>query len=1110
MNDLSGLPLRLRRLLPTRDASSRCANLLFPLGACVFLFAFAAGAAEPAGAGDSPQYDAVAAEARLRAIGDPALRILRGLGPEARAKLLAGERAGALPVPADGRIGVLLRFAADPAERELADCRAAGLEFDLLPGGGLARVGTIYSGRIVPERLAGLAAIPSIEQLDAQWRPAMRPPLDLSCPEVQADQVWAEVDGGQRPIRGQGVVIADLDTGVDVFHPGFFRDDGGTFSWVDANQNGQFDPGTDGVDLDGNGSVGAGETLRFLDGAVYDDPLHVGTLFENGVYDTDRDWLYNDANGDGSRTFGRAAGFTDASPCFGEPFFLTVDANQNTRLDPGESLVMLKTSKVKAVYNPKTEQVWARGTNLIDCEPDLNGHGTGVCGILVQDTPGRGRKLVGLAPDADIVVANIFSGIDIGSEAQLTKVMGWAQNQGAKILLWEIGSITFDYADGSSIWEQAVNQSAASGTVQVCPAGNYGGSGKHASADLAAGANVDLPLKIPTAAEDPYHQDITYVFASVVWTGDAGEMALEVRTPGGTAVSVPAGQQEGYLPLGTEGTLYYVRGQSPRGTAAIFLMLYKGQQGGEVLPTGVWHVKTTNQATLPRHVGFWSLDDVSSWAYGAVWEMGMDDASCIDIPATADSAIAVASYSTRGYLVGVGDLSTFSGRGPRVDGAEVMDIAAPGNYDVYSARSKDVFGGALGTYWAFGGTSAAGPHVAAVSALLLQGAPAAGHTAVARALRAGAASDFATGAVPNESWGAGKMRARQSLDAIGGGGGGGGGTPGDANVDGSVNVLDLVAIVNHILEITLLSGSGLQNADVNHDAQISILDVVGAVNIILNGKWAGGLAERPWNDATGSEVGAKSASASPEGMSIDLAWQGGGPAAIDIVLRSAPPGGLVAGPIGATCGGGGADWQAMANVLPDGTIRVIAFRTGGHLARESGATSARSGAASGGSLRIGLPLRGSPAEVDWVGGEAVTLGGVSRPINEVAGFPLQVDPATAEGESQVFAGPLRIVPNPSRGETAILLGRGDRSAAAAGEIRVCDVTGAIVRVLRAGAGGIAGSVAGSVAGSGAGSDRVLWDGCDARGRTLPSGVYFAREVAADGRQGRSARIFLLR
>ncbi len=56
---------------------------------------------------------------------------------------------------------------------------------------------------------------------------------------------------------------------------------------------------------------------------------------------------------------------------------------------------------------------------------------------------------------------------------------------------------------------------------------------------------------------------------------------------------------------------------------------------------------------------------------------------------------------------------------------------------------------------------------------------------------------------------------------------------GDANIDGVVNVSDIMCIVNHILgsEVKVFNAT---NADINKDHDINVSDVMGIVNIILN------------------------------------------------------------------------------------------------------------------------------------------------------------------------------------------------------------------------------------------------------------------------------------
>lgn len=55
--------------------------------------------------------------------------------------------------------------------------------------------------------------------------------------------------------------------------------------------------------------------------------------------------------------------------------------------------------------------------------------------------------------------------------------------------------------------------------------------------------------------------------------------------------------------------------------------------------------------------------------------------------------------------------------------------------------------------------------------------------------------------------------------------------PGDANCDGVVNVLDVIAMVNHVLGLSP-EPFCFENADMNGDNMINILDVIAATNLI--------------------------------------------------------------------------------------------------------------------------------------------------------------------------------------------------------------------------------------------------------------------------------------
>ena len=57
---------------------------------------------------------------------------------------------------------------------------------------------------------------------------------------------------------------------------------------------------------------------------------------------------------------------------------------------------------------------------------------------------------------------------------------------------------------------------------------------------------------------------------------------------------------------------------------------------------------------------------------------------------------------------------------------------------------------------------------------------------------------------------------------------------GDANLDESVNVQDIILTINHILEVELLEGLNFLNSDANDDEVIDVLDVVIIVDIVLS------------------------------------------------------------------------------------------------------------------------------------------------------------------------------------------------------------------------------------------------------------------------------------
>ena len=57
---------------------------------------------------------------------------------------------------------------------------------------------------------------------------------------------------------------------------------------------------------------------------------------------------------------------------------------------------------------------------------------------------------------------------------------------------------------------------------------------------------------------------------------------------------------------------------------------------------------------------------------------------------------------------------------------------------------------------------------------------------------------------------------------------------GDVNLDGAINVLDIVSTVNYVMGNIDLEEQGAGNADMNQDGIVDVLDIVSLVDEVMN------------------------------------------------------------------------------------------------------------------------------------------------------------------------------------------------------------------------------------------------------------------------------------
>ena len=317
---------------------------------------------------------------------------------------------------------------------------------------------------------------------------------------------------------------------------------------------------------------------------------------------------------------------------------------------------------------------------------------------------------------------------------------------------------------------------------------------------------------------------------------------------------------------------------------------------------------------------------------------------------------------------------------------------------------------------------------------------------------------------------------------------GGGDLAGDANVDGQVNVQDLVAMVNHILAVTPLSTQGVENADRNGDSRISVLDLVLVVNIILgkNAPAAESLALSPREvEALRVEVGGRAAVREP--------WDAPEKAALDVRLEGtslSPSTELET----LECTN---QWQGIARVREDGTARVILYNLGGSGRQSPGEP-------------FGVPLdeavlssaeAGSPVEAVWILPEGITrlaLAGLeaATPHGALAnvqatGFPILIQGEVGRANAADLLR-LAVHPNPGPGAWRVEL---ELRRAAGISLELYDTAGRRLAVRQAER-------------LGAGATFLDWSP-GAGGLEAPTGVYFLR-VAVDGEPARTEKVLVIR
>ncbi len=420
-------------------------------------------------------------------------------------------------------------------------------------------------------------------------------------------------------------------------------------------------------------------------------------------------------------------------------------------------------------------------------EIDDFGHGTHVLGIAAGDGSAAGHgqpqyTYVGMAPEADLcavktdlTTSGIVDGINYIFQVA-------AQRGQPAVVNLSLGTQEGPH-DGTLLMDQMINQLTGPGRIVVAAAGNEGADNLHAQVTLVPPTSQNMTMLVPPYAPGPGTEDDFFIVSG--WYEPTDQIAVTLTTPSGVVLGpvAPGDSLTGRLTPDGYVDFYNAAFPTTNGDREIYLQVFDAP-GAPPPATGAWHFQYSplvigGPGRVDAYIETSQLGDGLSLAG---WTQGLVFGGVVSAPGDADSVIAVGAHVTKvcwnafdGFFrcftpaPPIGTVARFSSQGPRRDGVLKPDLTAPG-FGIVSARSRAAFFSNAevtpdGSHAILAGTSMSTPQVTGAAALLL------GHRANALAtpsqirsqLRAWARADGQTGAVPNPSWGAGKLDVAATL-----------------------------------------------------------------------------------------------------------------------------------------------------------------------------------------------------------------------------------------------------------------------------------------------------------------------------------------------------------
>jgi subtilisin family serine protease len=414
-------------------------------------------------------------------------------------------------------------------------------------------------------------------------------------------------------------------------------------------------------------------------------------------------------------------------------------------------------------------------------ETDTDGHGSHVAGIAAGNGSAGSTpyKYAGMAPEADIIIVNSLNP-SVTTNTAVFDAISYIQAKAAALGESSVINLSFgghvDPHDGTSVFEQALDNASGAGSVLVCAAGNEADKSIHASGTVANGGATTVNFSVPAAGRDLQDFDL--------WYAGADQMAISLNFGSTCSVGpVNPGTTKQFSTSCGRITVANSGGVNPSNGDNEIYVTIDNNNGANPISQGTWSFTLAGTSVTNGRFDVWIDDTVTT---NGTFNDHVDTTITLDDCGTATKPVSVGAYITKntwnsksglyGITANIGAIAVFSSLGPRrscsntanCPSVQKPDMAAPGEVVMssYSAQSSapSMYVDPDGVHVIEAGTSMSAPHVAGAIALILEKAPTLTSDQVKSYLTSNTKTD-STGAVPNNTWGYGKLDAHAAFNA---------------------------------------------------------------------------------------------------------------------------------------------------------------------------------------------------------------------------------------------------------------------------------------------------------------------------------------------------------